>query len=865
MATSYDPQRGEVAAPGSGESDSESLSSRVRKGAFWVVASNLVLRLANVLLTAVVAHILSPQDFGDFAVALTAYAIISSIGELGVTSILIRADLDIDRLAPTVTTISVLSTAVFADAMAAMARPVATALGSAAAVGPIKVLSLAVLLLGVFAVPTAQMARNFKQDKIFLANAIGFVPSTILLIVLAKAGSGAMAFAWSMVVRQLVVGCVLLVAAPRYYRPGLDRSALSVIMSFGMPLAVANFVNFSLLNVDYAFVGHLLGAAALGTYMLAFTVASWPSALLGGVINSISLPAFSRVKHDPSLLINATAASVRAVSLIVMPICAMMIALAHPLVLTLYGQKWAAVANVLPVLALYSAVFMLCLLFANMLTSFGRTKVLLALQLLWICTLVPGMVIGVHRVGIIGAAYAHVAVILPIVLPSYLLVLKRVTGVGLTVLARAAILAVLASSLAAVAAHAAASQFSSPLVQLVAGLATGGLVYVICAGRQGAAVFGRGRSAERVLAAYSAAARAFGLPADGRAKHAAGFRASGRGRVTDGVSDTGPTQKSFLSGQARAFTTSRVEDIALGANVSQAYWQMDWPAKAVGLHERDLTDKEGQLGPDHPHTLASRVNLAHAYRQAGLLAKAIPAYERTLADLTRLLGSDHPRTLRCGNYLAAAYCDAGRVADAVPLYEQGLDGRLRLLGPDHPSTSRSRTYLAKAYVDAGRPADAIPLYEETVASQRQLLGIDHPSTLHSEINLAQAYLDADRATEAVALCAKTLAHSSRVLGNNHELTRVVRRQLSYTESACRNRLLGVNGQGEQAPDDPKVATVRDRSRAMRHSWPSVTATAGETGSRLIGASGTSWPDHSPGNGTSSASTSADVGADDLQE
>ena len=89
--------------------------------------------------------------------------------------------------------------------MVAFARPIAAALGSAAAVGPIRVMSLAVLSVGLFAVPNSQLTRDFKQDKIFLANAIAFVPSTALLIILAETGGGAMAFAWSRVVRQFVL------------------------------------------------------------------------------------------------------------------------------------------------------------------------------------------------------------------------------------------------------------------------------------------------------------------------------------------------------------------------------------------------------------------------------------------------------------------------------------------------------------------------------------------------------------------------------------------------------------------------------------------------------------------------------------
>src|SRR5215831_10767946 len=124
MTATADPPPSRVSDSEPAGSDSRSLSASVRRGALWVVASNVLLRFANVAITAIVAHILSPHDFGVFAVALTAYAIVSSIGELGVSACLIRADLDIDRLAPTVATVSVLSSAILAGVMAAFATPI---------------------------------------------------------------------------------------------------------------------------------------------------------------------------------------------------------------------------------------------------------------------------------------------------------------------------------------------------------------------------------------------------------------------------------------------------------------------------------------------------------------------------------------------------------------------------------------------------------------------------------------------------------------------------------------------------------------------------------------------------------------------
>src|SRR5439155_23009262 len=141
--------------------------------------------------------------------------------------------------------------------------------------------------------------------------------------------------------------------------------------------------------------------------------------------------------------------SVRIVALIVFPICSLMMVLARPLVVTVYGTKWSAAAEVLSILALYGAVSIVCVLFANMLASLGKAKFLLFVQLIWLAALVPAMVVGVHQNGIVGAALAHIVVIAPLVLPCYLVALKRATGIRIAVLGRAILSPLVAAALAA--------------------------------------------------------------------------------------------------------------------------------------------------------------------------------------------------------------------------------------------------------------------------------------------------------------------------------------------------------------------------------------------------------------------------------
>ncbi len=511
-----------AATPVSPTGDSEALAVQVRRSALWSIASGAVLRLAGLLVTAIVAHILHPRDFGVFAVAATAYAIVGSLGELGASACLIRADLDIDSLAPTVATVSFIINALFACAMAVFAGPIAAALGAVGAANAVRVMAIAVLLIGVFAVPSAHLARDFRQDKLFIANVISFVPSTALLLFLSEHGSGAMALAWSRVLGQVIVGSVLVISVPKRYRPGLTRRAVSLLIKFGLPLAGANFVNYILLNVDYALVGHLMRAVLLGIYVLAFNVASWPASLLGTMINNVSMPAFSRVKHDDALLRRSIADALRAVSFIVLPMCALMAVLSKPLVLVMYGAQWTASAKVLSVLAAYGAMSIICVLFANMLASIGRTRLLLVLQLVWIGTLLPTMALGVIRDGIVGASLAHVFVIGLVVLPAYVIALRKTTGIHIRTLIGAAAPALLGATAAALAAHAVMSQIDIPLVQLLAGGATGGIVYLIVLAPQAVALVNRGFSSTRgarITRAYSIAARVVGLPSEIQPRH----------------------------------------------------------------------------------------------------------------------------------------------------------------------------------------------------------------------------------------------------------------------------------------------------------------------------------------------------------
>ncbi|RNE92348.1 tetratricopeptide repeat protein, partial [Marichromatium sp. AB32] len=66
---------------------------------------------------------------------------------------------------------------------------------------------------------------------------------------------------------------------------------------------------------------------------------------------------------------------------------------------------------------------------------------------------------------------------------------------------------------------------------------------------------------------------------------------------------------------------------------------------ALAAAEALLADQTRILGPDHPHTLATRNNITYWQAESGAIADALAAFEALVADHTRILGPDHPHTL----------------------------------------------------------------------------------------------------------------------------------------------------------------------------------------------------------------------------
>ena len=426
-------------APPAADGPDEGVAATVRRAIGWSVLNTLVGRVGTAFVGIALAHVLVPADYGVFAVSLVALNALLAVNELGVSLAVVRWPGDraeIDRIAPTVVTLSLASSLVLWRAVMAGAGRISAAMNAPQAADVLRLLSVGVLVDAATAVPSALMTRYFMQKQRLWVDAAGFVLTSALTLGLAVAGAGAWSLAVGALAGNLLNAVLILRVAPRRHAPGLDPVLARELLGFGLPLALASLLVFALLNVDYMIVGAHTTPAELGFYLLAFNLSSWPVNVISAPARRVSLPAFARLEADGGGASAAFVPSCAALVAATGPACLLGALLAGPLVALVYGDTWNAAAAVLPWLMVLAGTRAVGELAYDFLVALDRSRAALGVQAAWLAASVPAMVVGVRLDGIRGVAMAHAAVCLGVALPGYALVLRR-AGVRLPDLAGA--------------------------------------------------------------------------------------------------------------------------------------------------------------------------------------------------------------------------------------------------------------------------------------------------------------------------------------------------------------------------------------------------------------------------------------------
>jgi PST family polysaccharide transporter len=414
--------------------DKNSLAGRASRALSWSFMSNALARLGTVGIGITLARLLGPHAFGTYAVAYVALIAVLSFNELGVSLAIVRWQGEPREITPTVTTISLVTSIAIYVGCFAGAPAYAAAMGAPSATGVIRVLALNVVIDGAVSTPAALLQRHFQQGKKAITDQVNCWLGAGLTIALAWYGFGAMSLAIGRLAGCLAGGILLVVFSPEPLRLGFDRVKARALLRFGLPLGGASLIVFAVLNVDQVVVGHLLGATALGCYVLAFNLSGWPGNIFSQPVRTVAPAVFSRLQHDRAARSAYFLNIAGLLGAVALPVCVLLSGSAVPLIGFVYGGRWMPAAQALIWLGLLAALRIFFELVYDYFVVLAKSRVVLVVQLVWLVALTPALIVGAHADGIFGAGLAGVAVAAGVILPWYLIELKSV-GIRLRSLA----------------------------------------------------------------------------------------------------------------------------------------------------------------------------------------------------------------------------------------------------------------------------------------------------------------------------------------------------------------------------------------------------------------------------------------------
>jgi PST family polysaccharide transporter len=458
----------------------QNITGKAARGFRWGLFGTLTIKFGSFAMSLVLARLLMPADFGAYAVALAVTQFIIHINDIGLIAATVQWRGKLEEMTATASTLALVFSVVIYAIFFVLAEPFANLAGTPEAAGVVRVLLLLILIDGVTAVRAGALMRNFQQDKIALANAAGFVVTAVVTIGLAANGAGGYSFAWGQVIGGVLTGVLILYWAKIPARFGIDRAVTRRLMVFGVPLAASLGVEALVMNADYVIVGNVLGATALGFYLLAFNISSWAPGVIGTAVRYVSIAGFSRLSEKESGL---TAGAERALPLLLtglIPIAVLVGTLSGPMIEVLYGAEWLPAARVLSLLMILTVVRMVTAFALDILTGAGSTRATFWINLGWGIVVIPVLLFATRAGGIESAALAHAVVGVVVALPLTAFALHRV-GVRLTTIGRRLVRPLLAGALALVVCLVLQQLPAQPLVRLVVAGTAGLLTYAALA------------------------------------------------------------------------------------------------------------------------------------------------------------------------------------------------------------------------------------------------------------------------------------------------------------------------------------------------------------------------------------------------
>jgi O-antigen/teichoic acid export membrane protein len=253
-------------------------------------------------------------------------------------------------------------------------------------------------------------------------------------IVVAALDGGAWAIIAQQVITATVMTALVVVASPWRPQRTFSMASLRSLWGFSGYLVGHRLLFYLHQNADRFLIGRYIGAAALGTYAVAYNLMLIPVGRIGTPLQRVLAPAFSRMQEEPERMAAAWARVVRLVAVVTVPALAGLIVVAPDFIPVVLGAQWVEAVPLIQILAWVGMLQALQSPHIDVLMARGRTSVIFRYSCVFTAAHIVAFVVGLQW-GVTGVAIAY-AISSTLVEPTLTVLTARAMGVSPMVFVR---------------------------------------------------------------------------------------------------------------------------------------------------------------------------------------------------------------------------------------------------------------------------------------------------------------------------------------------------------------------------------------------------------------------------------------------
>ena len=380
-------------------------------GFAWTSAGTLLSGLLNLLITLILARLLTPADFGLIELLIIFTSLSDIFVDSGFSQAIIRDPDATEKDLSSVFTLNLIIAGIIYTILFFASDYIADFYKNPLLAPMAKVAFLTILFNSFTIIQNANFSRRLNFKPFAIASIGAMVISGITAITLAYMNFGV----WALVANLVLLSFfrMIFVWIQSSWRPKILLSVTSIkrYFSFGSKLLVQGITDKIVTNLESLIIGKIYSASDLGYFSQGRKLDSYALQTATNVVQKVSYPILAHIEGDPSRLKNGCRRVLGVTLFCITPIIGFFISSAESVMGGLFGEQWLPSAPYLRLWAICGWTVSFYTIFNNIFLAKGLSSKLLKLSLIRQALRIIS-IIALIRISIMAMMWGIVAVTL---------------------------------------------------------------------------------------------------------------------------------------------------------------------------------------------------------------------------------------------------------------------------------------------------------------------------------------------------------------------------------------------------------------------------------------------------------------------